>query len=102
MHEALLGNGDPARVKALIEMGAKTTLTTKIGFGKGKDMLIDVTPIHIAIVCGNPKALLCLLKANDISESISMKCDDTEGKQWSPLELALNKKSKDENTIKVK
>ena len=84
-------------VKSLIELGAKTSDTTKLH--TGKDRLIYVTPIHIAI--GNPKALLCLLKAKDVNEAICMTCEDTEGRKWSPLDLALNKKSKDKNTIMV-
>ena len=66
-----------------------------------KDKLTNVTPIHIAIDVGNPKALLHLLKANDIGDSIWMKCEDTENRKLSPLDLAMNKKSKNKSTIIV-
>lgn len=80
-------------------MGAKTSCTTNIRSGKNKFM--NATPMHIAIHTGDPKALLCLLRANDICNSISMECMDIDDKKLNCLRFALSRSLRDENTIKV-
>ena len=100
LHFALLWRENPKQyVEALIEMGSKTSLTTNINWLEKR--LFDVSSVHIAISIGNPEALSCLLMADDIHKSINMKCIDTDGQSWSPLDLAIANKFKDENAKTV-
>ena len=99
LNTALLERKDVYHIKGLIELGAKTTCTTNIGSSRNK--LMHVTPMHIAIYNGDPKALLCLLRANDINDSITMKCIDIDDNKMNCLRFALSRALRDENMIKV-
>ena len=86
-HKAIL-NENLKNVQALIKMGAKTT-DTIAKIGSGDRMSLNMTPVNIAIILKNPKILTCLLNSSDISESMSIKGEDVNGKHFTSFELAV-------------